>query len=44
VIVTALVPRRILEGTEHFFAVEEETGEPEDVAAPLSGRPAPEMT
>jgi amino acid transporter len=42
VIVTALVPRRILEGTEHFFAVEEETGEPEDVAAPLPGTTAPE--
>ena len=32
VIVTALVPRRILSDTEHFFAVEETTGEPEETA------------
>jgi amino acid transporter len=32
VLVTALVPKRILLNTERFFAVEEETGEPVDAA------------
>src|ERR671930_2339701 len=39
-VVTAFVPRRMLADTEHFFAVEEETGEPEDAAA--APRVAPE--
>jgi amino acid transporter len=41
VLVTALVPRRILADTERFFAVEEETGEPEGVpvAPPTSAAP-----
>jgi hypothetical protein len=39
--ITAFVPRRILEDTEHFFAVEEETGEPEDVAAEPRVAPEP---
>jgi amino acid transporter len=39
-VITAFVPRRILADTEHFFAVEEETGEPEDAA--VAGQVAPE--
>jgi amino acid transporter len=39
VLVTAFVPKRILVDTEHFFAVEEATGEPEEPA--LAPRTAP---
>ena len=39
-LVTAFVPRRVLSDAEHFFAVEEETGEPEEVA--VEPRVAPE--
>jgi amino acid transporter len=44
VLLTAVVPRRILENTERFFAVEETTGEPEGVAPVATGRPATEAT
>jgi amino acid transporter len=40
-VVTAFVPRRMLADTEHFFAVEEETGEPEDEAAVPRVAPEP---
>jgi amino acid transporter len=41
VVVTTLVPRRVLEDTEHFFAVEEETGEAEDTAFAPTTRSLP---
>src|ERR671931_1078917 len=40
VIVTAVVPRRILLNTERFFSVEEEVGEPVDAAAAPAPGPA----
>ena len=40
-IVTALVPKRVLADTEHFFAVEEETGEAEDTGFAPTTRPLP---
>jgi amino acid transporter len=44
VILTAVIPRRILANTEHFFGVEEETGEPEGALPAPVGTPAPEAT
>jgi amino acid transporter len=40
-VVTAFVPKRVLEDTEHFFAVEEETGEAEDSALAPTAPPLP---
>jgi hypothetical protein len=44
VILTAVIPRRILANTEHFFGVEEETGEPEGALPAPVGTPASEAT